>query len=122
MARKRVRELRNVIERAVILVETGPGRANTIEAQHFPPNMSKQEGIVKIGNLVSLEVIEELHIRGVLASTKSLETAAQILGIDYATLWRRRKNIRTLKRCRVSGFLRKVFMGYLGACFCSCWL
>jgi NtrC-family two-component system response regulator AlgB len=45
----------------------------------------------KLGDLVPLEIIKELHIRGVLATTRSLETAARILDIDYATLWRHRK-------------------------------
>jgi NtrC-family two-component system response regulator AlgB len=44
-----------------------------------------------MGNLVSLEKIEEEHIRRVLASTGSLQEAARVLGIDQATLWRRRK-------------------------------
>jgi NtrC-family two-component system response regulator AlgB len=43
------------------------------------------------GDRVSLEKIEEEHIRRVLATTKSLQEAADILGIDQATLWRRRK-------------------------------
>ena len=41
--------------------------------------------------MVSLEKIEEEHIRRVLASAKSLQEAAEVLGIDQATLWRRRK-------------------------------
>jgi NtrC-family two-component system response regulator AlgB len=32
-----------------------------------------------------------MHIRRVLASTKSLDEAASVLEIDLATLWRRRK-------------------------------
>jgi NtrC-family two-component system response regulator AlgB len=44
-----------------------------------------------VGSLTSLEKIEEEHIRRVLAATKSLQQAAEILGIDQATLWRRRK-------------------------------
>jgi NtrC-family two-component system response regulator AlgB len=41
--------------------------------------------------MISLEKLEELHIRRVLAATKSLDEAAEVLGIDAATLWRRRK-------------------------------
>ena len=37
-------------------------------------------------------MVEENHIRRVLAATKSLQEAAEILGIDQATLWRKRKH------------------------------
>ncbi len=40
-----------------------------------------------------LSTIEENHIRRVLAATKSLQEAAEILGIDQATLWRKRKQL-----------------------------
>jgi NtrC-family two-component system response regulator AlgB len=45
----------------------------------------------RLGDRVSLERIEEEHVRRVLATTKSLQEAADILGIDQATLWRWRK-------------------------------
>jgi NtrC-family two-component system response regulator AlgB len=38
-----------------------------------------------------LEALEEMHVRKVLASTRTLEEAARVLGIDAATLWRKRK-------------------------------
>ena len=41
--------------------------------------------------LLSLEEIERRHIEYVLSKTPSLEEAAQILQIDSATLWRKRK-------------------------------
>jgi NtrC-family two-component system response regulator AlgB len=44
-----------------------------------------------VGDLVSLEEIEERHIRRVLAATRSFDEAAQVLALDPATLWRRRK-------------------------------
>jgi transcriptional regulator of acetoin/glycerol metabolism len=44
-----------------------------------------------IGSPVSLRQIEEAHIRRVVATAPSLKKAAEILGIDQATLWRRRK-------------------------------
>jgi NtrC-family two-component system response regulator AlgB len=41
--------------------------------------------------MVPLSIIEELHIRRVLANASSLQEAADVLGIDQTTLWRRRK-------------------------------
>ena len=46
---------------------------------------------IKIGDRITLETIEELHIRRVLASTSSVQESAEVLGIDKATLWRKRK-------------------------------
>ncbi|MCX5822858.1 MAG: sigma-54-dependent Fis family transcriptional regulator, partial [Deltaproteobacteria bacterium] len=43
------------------------------------------------GDPLRLDRIEEEHIRRVLADARSLQEAADILGIDQATLWRRRK-------------------------------
>jgi len=40
---------------------------------------------------VPLSVIEENHIRRVIAGTRTLQEASEILGIDQATLWRKRK-------------------------------
>ena len=45
----------------------------------------------RLGDPLTLDVIEENHIRLILASTKSLQEAADLLGIDQATLWRKRK-------------------------------
>jgi NtrC-family two-component system response regulator AlgB len=81
-----VRELRNVLERAVLL-STG----ETIGVENMPFHLAATPTEPKVGDLVSLETIEEMHIRQVLAATKSLEEAAKILGVDPVTLWRRRK-------------------------------
>ena len=81
-----LRELRNVIERASIL-----SRSDRIGVEHLPGTFSRAEAPPAPGNLASLEKIEEEHIRRVLASAKSLQEAAEVLGIDQATLWRRRK-------------------------------
>jgi NtrC-family two-component system response regulator AlgB len=81
-----VRELRNVIERAVIL---SPG--DRIGIDHLPENVQTTSRVIRIGDAASLDKIEEEHIRRVLGSTRSLQEAADILGIDQATLWRRRK-------------------------------
>ena len=78
--------MRNVIERASILC-----RSERIGVEYFPGTTSKGEAVPAIGGLMSLEKIEEEHIRRVLASTGSLLEAAEVLGIDQTTLWRRRK-------------------------------
>jgi NtrC-family two-component system response regulator AlgB len=79
------RELRNLVERAVLLCD-GP----VIRLEHLPPNLLNAEAY-RVGDLVSLEKISDLHIRRVLASTRSYEAAANVLGINSITLWRRRK-------------------------------
>jgi NtrC-family two-component system response regulator AlgB len=81
-----VRELRNIVERAVILCE-----GNRIGVDHLPENVHTTYTAIRIGDPVTLDKIEEEHIRRVLASTRSLQEAADLLGIDQATLWRRRK-------------------------------
>jgi NtrC-family two-component system response regulator AlgB len=81
-----LRELRNFVERASILC-----RLDRIGVEYLPVALSRPEATPSVGNLVSLEKIEEEHIRRVLASTGSLQEAAEVLGIDQATLWRRRK-------------------------------
>jgi NtrC-family two-component system response regulator AlgB len=81
-----VRELSNVIERAVIL-----GRGERIGPELLPPRPAPAEACPQVGDAVALEKVEEQHVRRVLASTRSLREAAKVLGIDQATLWRRRK-------------------------------
>ncbi len=81
-----VRELRNTIERAVIL-----GSGDRIARADFPGNFTPAAGATAIGDMVPLSTIEELHIRRIMANTSSLQEAADVLGIDQATLWRRRK-------------------------------
>jgi NtrC-family two-component system response regulator AlgB len=81
-----VRELRNTIERAVIL-----GSSEQIGEKDLPEAIAPADSIPAIGDSVSLATIEEMHIRRVLANTSSLQEAADVLGIDQATLWRRRK-------------------------------
>ena len=83
-----LRELRNAIERAVIL-SAGP----KIEAAHLSEIVARPKpGVaLEIGGSVTLAELTDEHIRRVLARTSRLEDAAAILGIDLATLYRRRK-------------------------------
>jgi NtrC-family two-component system response regulator AlgB len=81
-----IRELRNAVERAAILCA-----ADIVQIEHLPASIAAHIPPVQLGDHVSLEVIEETHTRRVIGSTKSLQEAADILGIDQATLWRKRK-------------------------------
>lgn len=81
-----VRELRNAMERAALLA-TG----DQVGAEHLPFAASPSGDSTNVGDLVSLEQIEEQHIRRVLAATRSIDEAANVLGMDTVTLWRRRK-------------------------------
>jgi len=82
-----VRELRNAIERAVILWP-----AQVIEPQAFPERIAAHPTSgPQLGGECTLETIEREHLLRVLARTATLEEAAQILGIDSSTLWRKRK-------------------------------
>jgi NtrC-family two-component system response regulator AlgB len=82
-----VRELRNAIERAVVLAS-----CDTILPEHLPDSLFRQpaETAAPSGprNLEDME--RELIIR-VLAESATLEDAAQTLGINVSTLWRKRK-------------------------------
>jgi two-component system, NtrC family, response regulator AlgB len=83
-----IRELRNAIERAVILWP-----AQVIEPESFPAHIasSVRADAAALGGNFSLEVIEREHISRVVARTPTLEDAATILGIDTSTLWRKRR-------------------------------
>lgn len=81
-----VRELRNAVERAVIL-----GEGRQIGVHDLPGSIAPVAASPSIGDLVPLSAIEEMHIRRVIAGASSLQEAAEVLGIDQATLWRRRK-------------------------------
>jgi NtrC-family two-component system response regulator AlgB len=88
-----LRELRNAIERAVILT-----RGPLLSATDLPsasPLQPESDGaaVPALGELVSLDSLEAAHIRAVLARTPSLAAAAEVLGIDQATLYRKRKKL-----------------------------
>jgi len=80
-----LRELRNVIERAVTLSD-GPliGCADLSEIIHPVSE-------IRLGGRFTLEEIESEHIRRLIANTTKLEEVAKILDVDPATLYRKRK-------------------------------
>src|ERR1700733_2754543 len=91
-----LRELRNAIERAVILT-----KHEKLFPEDFPAELRGQtsatsvdgENPAQVGALISLDKLEEAHMRKILDRTPSLTEAAEILGIDQATLYRKRKKI-----------------------------
>ncbi len=79
-----VRELANVIERAVLLAQN-----HLVTLDHLPEEV--RSTLEKPQFALSLEEMEKLHIKRVLQHARDYDEAAQILGIDPATLWRKRK-------------------------------
>ncbi len=85
-----VRELENIIERGVAL-----SNGNIIETGHLPDDL--RELSIKTfrrreGRLPSLEEQEKAYIKWVLKEVGDNKTlAAQVLGIDRASLWRKLK-------------------------------
>ncbi len=91
-----LRELRNAIEHAVIMA-----KGNKLELADLPTELrgqtapgTKGNGTpLEAGSMVSMEKLEEAHLRKVLERTANLAEAAQVLGIDQATLYRKRKKL-----------------------------
>jgi two-component system, NtrC family, response regulator AlgB len=83
-----VRELRNVVERAAVL-----SRGRLIRNEDLSETVFRTEGLraAEPYPKVTLEAVEQEHIRRILDLSPTLEEAATTLGIGSATLWRKRK-------------------------------
>ncbi len=82
-----LRELRNAIERAAILAA-----GEQIELADLPTEISAtRTAAVELGGMVALDAVEQEHVRRVIARSVKLTDAAAVLGIDIATLYRKRK-------------------------------
>jgi len=83
-----IRELRNAIERAVVL-----SRSEVIPREGLPDRVFQAPAALRppppSGG--TLEELEREHIRRILAEAVTLEEAAATLGISTTTLWRKRK-------------------------------
>ncbi len=84
-----LRELRNAIERAAILAE-----GDLVAPKDLPINVTGSEPSVHMGSPLTLEALEREHIRRVVATSENLGAAAETLGIDQATLYRKRKKMK----------------------------
>ncbi|HEY0945893.1 MAG TPA: sigma-54 dependent transcriptional regulator [Opitutaceae bacterium] len=84
-----LRELRNVIERAVILT-TG----EVVTPAELPEEFTHTPDTrIAVGARVTLDELEAEHIRRIVATATTLDEAARTLGIDPATLYRKRQKL-----------------------------
>jgi two-component system, NtrC family, response regulator AlgB len=82
-----IRELRNAVERGVILA-AGP----LVEAGDLPSQIAApSRAAIEVPESATLDQMEAEHIRRTLGSTATIEEAAAKLGIDPSTLYRKRK-------------------------------
>ena len=96
-----LRELRNAVERAVILSPASvlelqdlgleAEAAGLVDQSPAGPSGSPNGSLPALGHDFSVEQIEREHIAQVVARASSFEAAAQVLGIDPTTLQRKRK-------------------------------
>lgn len=84
--RGNIRELQNVIHRAVVLACN-----EKVNPTHLPPEVTVSGP--RNEDLITLEELEKLHIKKALQLSTDYKEAAKILGIDLTTLWRKRKKI-----------------------------
>jgi len=83
-----LRELRNAIERAVIMA-----RNEQIGPEDLPAELRTQADSPRAGSSVSLEELDESHFRKIVEQSSNFSEAAETLGIDRATLYRKRKQL-----------------------------
>ncbi len=87
-----VRELKHIIERAVILAET-----TTIEFMHLPERFIQKPSVrpaEETRSFMTLDEMAKIHIRRAIELTRGNRSkAAEILGISRAALWRKLKTL-----------------------------
>jgi NtrC-family two-component system response regulator AlgB len=83
-----LRELRNVVERAAVLC---PGEVISAECLPDVLHRSQSQSLAAVLTSARLDDVEREHIIRVMAASRTLEDAANRLGINLSTLWRRRK-------------------------------
>ncbi len=64
---------------------------DTVELAHLPETLYASGTSRRADEMCSLSELEKHHIARVIAVTASLQEAAEKLGIDQTTLWRKRK-------------------------------
>ena len=102
-----LRELHNTIERAVIICNGSELDPASLPAEIRQPQTAAagtDTAFPAIGSRMSLNRLEELHIRQLLTQCGSLSEAAHVLGIDQATLYRKRKRMGIRGKMAPGGF------------------
>jgi NtrC-family two-component system response regulator AlgB len=92
-----LRELRNVVERAVVL-----SRGTLVEPSAFPFT-GNGFAAVAVGGPYTVAAIEAAHIDAVLSACSTQDEAAEILGVDPSTLWRRKQRSNETTSSAVKG-------------------
>jgi NtrC-family two-component system response regulator AlgB len=88
-----LREMRNAIERAVILARGDQLTSSDLPAEMRIENLAAEHPEAAVGAPLTIEKLEALHIRRVLERVPNFAEASAILGIDQATLYRKRKRL-----------------------------
>jgi len=88
-----LRELRNVVERAVILASGDEIDLADLPEKLSQPSARMEADGVELGAMTTLDALESEHIARVIKQSATMEEAAKILGIDPATLYRKRKKM-----------------------------
>jgi NtrC-family two-component system response regulator AlgB len=90
-----LRELRNAIECAVVM-----SSGSLISASWLPTDVRLNNSdsdsrdtasSPEAGSLISIQRLQEFHIRRVIERTPNISVAAEVLGVNAATLYRKRK-------------------------------
>jgi NtrC-family two-component system response regulator AlgB len=85
-----LRELSNTVERVVAV-----GGEPSIAVENLPATLTSGPSgpVIELGGQFSLKDIEDEHIRRVLRRVPVMERAANLLGVDPSTLWRKRQRL-----------------------------
>lgn len=95
-----IRELRNVIERAVILCNAAQIAPEALALSESAAVTEaggaggRDDAASLAGRMISLRELEQRHIQSVISQTRTLDEAARVLGVNASTLYRKRRACR----------------------------
>jgi DNA-binding NtrC family response regulator len=90
-ALERVTQIRDLEGRDMIAPEPSLSASN--QTERIDRDRAPADGSIEVGGRVSLEELEAEHIRRVVRQSANFEEAAEVLGIDPSTLYRKRKRL-----------------------------